>query len=250
MDSTERLETFPENEEPPGYDESLSKIKFIPRLYVPKGKITTEHAKQCIFPGENVAPEKKKQDLEFLKNEAKEWFRNELSKLMVAEIQDKQLTLKVIRNDNIMTVPVRNFEDFLEKIEQDNSDDMMKVIFHVSHGFFDQKDDWSVKLGNLFMKEYNFQYANISNHAHPCKGKGCFEMICCSEKTELVKRIQRSGKRSHGRYITLELPKKPNGAYTKRRMGKFYTEFIKTVNVDQTKISKKAKRYRQVCVLF
>ena len=248
MDTTEQVQTSEEHEEQSKVDDVLFNIKFIPRLYIPKGKLTIEHAKQCMFPGENATVEQKLSDLESLKNDAKEWFRNELSKLMVAEIQDQNLTLKIIKNDTTMTVPVRNFEDFLEKVEQDSSDEMMKIIFEVSHGFFDRKSDWQTVLEDIYMKEFNFQYADISTHTHKSKGKGCFEILCCGEKTELVKRIQRAGKRSHGKYITLELPRRSNGGYKKRKLGMFYPEFVKTIDVDETKISKKTKRYREVII--
>ena len=40
-------------------NESLIKIKFIPRQYLIKGKITPEHAQRSISPGEDVTVEKK-----------------------------------------------------------------------------------------------------------------------------------------------------------------------------------------------
>ena len=245
-DTTKEHDLGKENEEQATADDLLSSIKFIPRLYIPKGKITVEHAKQCIFPGEKITPEEKQAELTNLKNEAKQWFRNELSKIMVGEIQTKKLQFKIIRNDTTREIPVRNFDDFIEKIEQDSSDDMMKAIFHVSHGCFDLRDDWPLTLEEQYMREFKFQYSETSTHLHKAKGKGCFEIICCGEKTELVKRIQRAGKRSHGKYITLELPRKHNGGYTKRKLGIFYNEFVKHVDTDDKPISKKLKRYHDV----
>ena len=246
MTDTNEHDLCNENEERPTADELLSSIKFIPRLYVPKGKITIDHAKQCIFPGEKITPEEKLSELTNLKNDAKQWFRNELSKIMVAEIQTKKLQLKIIRNDTTREIPVRNFDDFIEKIEQDSSDDMMRTIFHVSHGYFDLQDDWQLTLEEKYMSEFNFQYSESSTHLHKAKGKGCFEIICCGEKTELVKRIQRAGKRSHGKYITLELPRKHNGGYTKRKLGIFYDEFVKHVHNTEGSVSNRVKRYVDV----
>ena len=246
MTDTREHDLFHENEEQASADNLLSSIKFIPRLYIPKGKITVQHAKQCIFPGEKITPEEKLLELTNLKNEAKEWFRNELSKVMVAEIQAKKLKLKIIQNDTTREISVRNFDDFIEKVEQDSSDEMMRIIFHVCHGCFDLRDDWQSSLEEQYMRDFNFQYSETSTHLHKAKGKGCFEIICCGEKTELVKRIQRAGKRSHGKYITLELPRKHHGGYTKRKLGIFYDEFVKHVNIDEKSISKKVKRYHHV----
>ena len=244
------LETFIENQEQTNVDESLSSIKFIPRKYIPKGTISLEHAQQCIFPGEVISPSEKRENLLKLKNECKEWFRNELAKMMVAEIQEKQLSLKVIRNDNTKLVPVRNFEDFLEKVEQDCSHGMMKTIFRVSHGYFDLLNDWQINLEEKYMKEYQFQYSESSYTPHKSKGKGCFEIICAGEKTELVKRIQHAGKRTHGKYITLELPRNNNGGYTKRKLGIFYPEFVKCVERKEGKETTKSRRYRDVRIIF
>ena len=246
MNDTKEFDTYHQNEEQPTIDESLSSIKFIPRLYIPKGKITLEHAKQCIFPGETISHEQKLVELKALKNDAKEWFRNEISKIMVAEIQSKDMTLKMIQNDTTREVVVRNFDDFIEKVEQDSSDNMMRNIFDVSHVCFDLQDDWQLSLEEKYMREFKFQYAETSSSSHKSKGKGCFEIICCGEKTELVKRIQRAGKRSHGKYITLELPRKANGGYTKRKLGIFYPAFVKNVDVQEISMSRKTKRYREV----
>ena len=240
------LETFIEKQVPSHVDESLSNIKFIPRRYIIKETITLEHAKQCIFPGETITPEEKRDNLVTLKKEAKDWFRNELAKIMVAQIQNKQLSFKIIKNDETRVVSVRNFEDFLEKVEQDSSIDMMKIIFHVCHGYFDVNDDWQIRLEEKYMKEYQFQYSESSNTSHKSKGKGCFEIICSGEKTELVKRVQRAGKRTHGKYITLELPRKTNGSYTKRKLGIFYPDFVKYVERKEGTTRKKSRRYNDV----
>ena len=236
MNCTKDLDTFYENEEQPAADDILSSVKFIPRLYLPKNKITVEHAKQCIFPGENITPEEKLAELRNLKNDAKEWFRNEISKIMVTEIQSKNLKWKIIRNNTTREISVRNIDDFIEKVEQDSSDEMMRIIFDVSHGCFDLQDDWQLSLEEKYMSQFNFQYSETSTHSHKSKGKGCFEIICCGEKTELVKRIQRAGKRSHGRYITIELPKTSTGGYKKRKLGIFYDEFVKHVNIEEKKL--------------
>ena len=248
MDDTKEQESIHENEEPATIDESLVGLKFIPRLYIPKAKITLEHAKQCIFPGESITPEDKLVELKRLKSDSKQWFRNEVCKIMVAEIQAKNLTYKIIKNDSTKELPVRNFDDFIEKVEQDSSDTMMQNVFQVCHGCFDLNEDWQLKLEETYMKEFNFQYAESSSFSHKSKGKGCFEIICCGEKTELVKRVQRAGKRSHGKYITLELPRKDNGRYRKRKLGIYFPEFVKTVEVNDGVSQKKPRRYNQVSI--
>mmetsp|Transcript_3013 Transcript_3013/g.2899 ORF Transcript_3013/g.2899 Transcript_3013/m.2899 type:complete len:110 (-) Transcript_3013:1825-2154(-) len=72
----------------------LSNIQFIPRKYVPKSKITLEHAAQCIFPGGTVTLEQKQQTLIDLKEKAKQWFRNEIGKLITSEIHNHDLCFK------------------------------------------------------------------------------------------------------------------------------------------------------------
>ena len=46
-------------------------------------------------------------------------------------------------------------------------------------------------------------------------------------KTEIVKQMQKIGKKKHGYYLTLSLPSDQNGKRTQRRKEKFYREFIK-----------------------
>lgn len=61
---------------------NTAKVQFIPRQYVQKHKITLQHATDCIFPGEDISPEEKLIYLNKLKSKAKQWFRNEIGKIL------------------------------------------------------------------------------------------------------------------------------------------------------------------------
>lgn len=125
------------------------------------------------------------------------------------------------------------------KVEQDSTDDFMQVIFDVCYKYFDIKLNWLKELEDKFMKQYNFQYADNHETSHSGRNKGCFEILAAAEKTELVKRIQRTGKKAHGKYLTIELPKRPDGKYQKRRAALWYKEFIKN---DSSKVGIKNSR--------
>ena len=219
---------------------TVTTVQFIPRKYVPKHKITVQHATDCIFPGENVSPEEKLTSLNELKLKAKHWFRNEIGKIFTNEIQNANLYFKKVIQNEVCNFKVRNIDEFLLKVEQDGTDDFMEVIFNVCYKYFDIKLNWPKELEDKFMKEYNFQYADGQESSHSGRNKGCFEILAAAEKTEMVKRIQRTGKKAHGKYLTIELPRRPDGKYQKRRAGFFYKEFIKN---DSTKVEIKNSRF-------
>ena len=78
---------------------TIGSIQFIPRQYVTKQKITLQHASDCIFPGEDVTPNEKLNALNDLKTKAKQWSRNEISKIVTNELQNHDLHFKkVIQN--------------------------------------------------------------------------------------------------------------------------------------------------------
>ena len=52
-------------------------------------------------------------------------------------------------------------------------------------------------------------------------------MLAWNVKTEIVKQMQKIGKKSHGYYLTLSLPVDQKGKRTQRRKEKFYIDFIK-----------------------
>ena len=114
---------------------------------------------------------------------------------------------KRVIDGKISELPVRNMDDFIIKVQQDNSEEFLKVIFQVTYGFFDMKPNWCIELEDEFMRQFKFQYTDRKIGNHPARDKGCFEILASSEKTEIVKRIQRAGKKSHGSYVTLELKK-------------------------------------------
>ena len=218
---------------------SISNVQFIPRQYIPKCKISLKHASECIFPGEDVTPEEKLASLNKLKDKAKHWFRNEIGKIFTTLLQNYDVYFKKVIQDEICRFRVRNIEEFILKIEQDSSDEFMKIIFNVCYKYFDININWLQVLEEKFMKEFGFQYVDGNDRPHKGRNKGCFEVLCALEKTELVKRIQRAGKKAHGKYLTIELPRKRDGKYQKRRAAIFYNEFIKC---DTTKIGVKNSR--------
>ena len=225
------VETIPES--------SICELQFIPRQYIPKYKISLQHASECIFPGEDVTPEEKLDSLNRLKDKSKQWFRNEIGKIFTSELQNYDVYFKKVVQDEVCKFKVRNIEEFIVKVEQDSSDEFMKIIFNVCYKYFDVNINWLQVLEEKFMKEFGFQYVDGKDRPHPGRNKGCFEVLCALEKTELVKRIQRAGKKAHGKYLTIELPRKPDGKYQKRRPTIFYNEFIKN---DPSKIGVKNSR--------
>ena len=222
--------------------QDLGNVKFIPRKYIPKGKITLEHARRCIGVGENLKPEEKLVQLNQIKDQAKQWFQHETKKLVTEQIQLKNLFYKKVIGQEIRKFPVRNLTEFEFLIEQDSSEKMMKIIFDVTYGYFDRNFDWNLELETKFMLIQAYQYSQSKTVQHRSKEKGCFEILCSAEKTEIVKRFQRVGKRSHGRYMSIERPKKQNGQYSKRRPGVWYSDFVKT---DTSQLGKVSNTSRQ-----
>ena len=225
-----------------GLIQDLGTVKFIPRKYIPKGKITLEHARRCIGVDENVTAEERLVELNRVKDQAKQWFRHETKKLMTEQIQLKNLFYKKVIGQEICKFPVRNIPEFEFLIEQDSSEKMLKTIFDVTYGYFDTNFDWNLELETKFMLTQGYQYSQSKNIQHRSKEKGCFEILCSAEKTEIVKRFQRVGKRSHGRYMSIERPKKQNGQYQKRRPGVWYSDFIKTDSSKLGNVSSTSRR--------
>ncbi len=62
------------------------KIHFIPRKFIPKSKITLDHARKCLIPGEDVSAKKNLKDLNETKKNGKEWFKNKVSKILIIQI--------------------------------------------------------------------------------------------------------------------------------------------------------------------
>ena len=184
-------------------DSATATVQFIPRQYVQKHKITLQHATDCIFPGEDISPEEKLICLNKLKLKAKQWFRNEIGKIFTNEIQNANLYFKKVIQNEVCNFKVRNIDEFLLKVEQDSTDDFMQVIFDVCYKYFDIKLNWPKELEDKFMKQYNFQYADSKESSHSGRNKGCFEILAATEKTELVKQIQRTGKKAHSKYLTI-----------------------------------------------
>ena len=73
-------------------------------------------------------------------------------------------------------------DDFIIKVQQDNSEEFLKVIFHVTYGFFDMKPNWCIELEDEFMRQFKFQYTDRKIGNHPARDKGCFEILASSEK--------------------------------------------------------------------
>ena len=94
-------------------------------------------------------------------------------------------------------------------------------------GIFDQKEDYFHILEERYMKEKRLKYTEVTKSSHGSRDKGCFEILAWNVKSEIVKQLQRCGKKVHGFYITLQLPMNKKGNRIQRKKGKFYDEFIK-----------------------
>ena len=226
-DDKEHEDTLLPDDDRENVQNDLTSVTFVPRKYITKSKITLEHANRCINVGEEITLEEKAKQLELIKDQAKQWFRNEIGKLITNIIQQKDLTYNRVILKQIRRFPVRNLDEFTYRIEQDASDEFMKILYEVSYGFFDENPDWSLDMEADYMKRHRFQYSECKTIQHRAREKGCFEILCCQEKTEVVKRFQRISKRCNGKYVSITLDKNKNGRYTKRMKGRFYEDFIK-----------------------
>ena len=66
--------------------DNISKIHFIPRKFILKSKITLYRARNCFVPGKDVNAKTKLKDLNETKKDAKELFRNKVSKVLKIKI--------------------------------------------------------------------------------------------------------------------------------------------------------------------
>ena len=210
-------------------------ISFIHRRYIPKEKITKEHAAKCIGPDEDITIHEKLAHLNKIKKDAKEWFRHEISKIFTTQLQKYDLFYEKILNHKIIHIPVKSLDDFYKKIEQDETDEFLKIIFEITYQYFDINQDWNQNLEQRYMSTHGFKYTESNRTQHRARDKGCFEVLACGEKTELVKKIQRIGKRNHGTYLTINLGKRDNGKHMKQRPGIFYKAFVKRSKATQQK---------------
>ena len=96
--------------------DNISKIHFIPRKFIPKSKITFDHARKFLVPGEDGSAETKLEELNQTKKDAKEWFRNEVSKIVTVQIHLYRLTYKILLNCFHENVPVTSIDTFLLKV--------------------------------------------------------------------------------------------------------------------------------------
>ena len=114
----------------------------------------------------------------------------------------------------------------------------MEKVYHVLYGCFDLKPGWAKTLEKNYMESKQMRYTKQSGNSHPERDKGCFELMACDAKSEIVHTLQRVGKvSSHGYYISLQMPKNKNGKRTQRVFGKFYNEMIKNVSGNSVDIN-------------
>ena len=209
------------------------KISFVHRRYIPKQKITKTHAAKCIAPEEDITIDEKLLQLNKIKKDAKEWFRHEIAKIFTTQLQKYDLFYEKILNHKIVHIPVKSLDDFYKKVEQDETDEFLEIVFQITYQYFDKNEDWNRNLEQRFMSIHGLKYTEPNKTQHRARDKGCFEVLACGEKTELVKKIQRIGKRTHGTYLTINLGKRDNGKHIKRKPGIFYKAFIKRNKVKQ-----------------
>ena len=135
-------------------------------------------------------------------------------------------------NDHSDNVPVTLIDVFLLKVEQDNTRKFMEIVYNINYKYFDDNDLWSFKMERKYMDILKFQYTEGKSLPHRTKQKGCFQILACGKITELVKRIQRTGKRSHGKYFTLKMKGEDDGKLQKQKIGIFHLDFIKKIKGD------------------
>ena len=77
------------------------------------------------------------------------------------------------------------------------------------------------------MELFKFKYTDRRSIQHMTRNKECFGILAFGKRTELIKRIQRIGKRSYRKYVTIKLDKDDYGKIQKRKIRVFHEEFIK-----------------------
>ena len=122
---------------------------------------------------------------------------------------------------------VKTIAQLKKAISQNNDMKFFNKLFRVMYGVFDEQYKWSKNLEKTFMTKYNYKYAEKSNSKHNERDKGCFERIAHDVKTQIVKELQRHGKKSnHGLFLTLKIDTKSKKRI-QRKKSKFYSTMVK-----------------------
>ena len=200
---------------------------YVARNIIHKGKLTLEFASKSIGTDENITPSQKLDQLQELKECCRDSFKTQIEALMSDEIQNQRIQYNEVIGKCKRKCFARTIQHFKTASKQNHSLAFMEKVYHVLYGCFDLKPGWARTLEKNYMESKKIRYNKESGDSHPERDKGCFELMACDPKSELVHTLQRVGKvSSHGYYINLQMPKNKEGKRKQRVLGKFYRTIL------------------------
>ena len=204
---------------------------YVARNIIHKRKLNLEYATKSIGTDDNITSCEKLKQLQELKECCRDTFKTQIDAFMVDEIQNQHIKFEEEVGKSGNECDVRTIQQFKTAIKQDNSIAFLEKLFHVLYGCFDRKPGWAKTLASTYMKSKKIRYNKDSTSTHPERDKGCFELMAWDAKSEMVKTLQRVGKKSsHGCYVNLMMPKDDKGKRQQRVLGQFYSSMVKHVS--------------------
>ena len=214
-----------------GSIENIIPYKLVSRKVIPKEKLTLDFASRSLTVEETrITVAQKNQELKDLKQCSRDYFRKEIEALMLNESQSLGLYCYDVKYKQLGKRLVKTMSGLRVATQQNYSNAFFQKLFQVMFGIFDQDEKYFLNLEMKYMNEKRIQYNDITKSAHRSRDKGCFEILAWNVKSEIVKQLQLLGKKSHGYYVSLQLPKLVNGKRMQREKVKYYEEFIKHSN--------------------